>query len=110
MKYLIIIILFAVIACHKRKSDCGTSPTYQGLSQSATEWFPYQANKSLYFENTTLQADTLELKSFFSGDDSVWNGDGCPMTRAAFLRGNIKDKKSGDTIKTEIGLGERVIF
>ncbi len=32
------------------------------------------------------------------------------MTKAGFLRGNIIDKKSSDTIKAEIGLGERVVF
>jgi hypothetical protein len=52
----------------------------------------------------------LELKNYFSGEGEVWNGDECPITKGEFLRGNIIDKKSGDTIKVQIGHTEQVIL
>ena len=42
------------------------------------------------------------------GDDEVWNGDECGSSKGQFLRGNIVDIKSNDTIKTEIGYSERI--
>jgi hypothetical protein len=98
--------------CRKEEkgADCPNTPSYQALTASAKEWFPYTGNRTLIYENATLQRDTLVLSNFFLGDDEVWNGDGCPTTRGEFLRGNISDKKSGDTIKVRIGNGEQVIF
>ena len=42
------------------------------------------------------------------GDDEVWNGDECESSKGQFLRGNIVDIKSNDTIKTEIGYSKRI--
>lgn len=97
--------------CRKEEgNDCPATPVYQSLMASAKEWFPYTANRNIIFENASLAKDTLELKNYFLGDDEVWNGDKCPATKGEFLRGNIIDKKSGDTIKVQIGYGEQVII
>ena len=90
--------------------DCPNTPSYQALTVSAKEWFPYTSNRNLIYENASLVRDTLILSNFFLGDEDVWNGDECPKTRGEFLRGNIIDKKSGDTIKVQIGNGEQVII
>jgi hypothetical protein len=102
---------FAFINCKKKsKADCPNIPSFQTLTSSAKEWFPYTSNRILIFENSILQRDTLELKNFFTGEGEVWNGDECPITKGEFLRGNIIDKKSADTIKVQIGNTEQVIL
>lgn len=111
--YLIVVFVFcsAVYGCKKKEvNDCPASNAYKTLTPSAREWFPYTSNRNLIFESATLARDTVELRNYFSGDEEVWNGDKCPVTKAEFLRGNIIDKKSGDTIQAELGNGDQVIF
>jgi hypothetical protein len=104
------ILCIASVYCKKRKSDCPGTPPYQALTSSAKEWFPYTSNRNLIFENAALVRDTLQLTNYFAGDDDIWNGDECPTTKGEFLRGNIFDRKSSETIKVEIGNTEQVIF
>jgi hypothetical protein len=97
--------------CKREKGvDCPNVATYQSLFPLSKEWFPYTSNRILIFENSALVKDTLELKNYFLGDDNVFNGDECPQTRAEFLRGNIIDKKSGDTIKVSVSQGEQILI
>jgi hypothetical protein len=105
-----VLLLVLSLGCRKRNSDCSNTPQYQQLTTSAKEWFPYNSNRILIFENASLQKDTLELKNYFSGDDEVWGGDECPVTKGQFLRGDIVDKTSGDTIKAQVGYGEQVLL
>ena len=97
--------------CGKEEgNDCPNPPSYQPLTASVKEWFPYNSNRNLIFETSTSVRDTVALSAFFSGDGEVWNGDECPATKGEFLKGNIVDKRSGDTIKVLIGYSEQVII
>ncbi len=89
-------------SCHVKK--------YTSLTASVKEWFPYEGNRPLYFVNDLSQEDTLQLTHFFSGDDDVWNGDECRMSRGEFRRGEIIDTKTNDTIKVELMFSERMYF
>lgn len=108
----LLIVFIAVLAGCKKKegSDCPDTTAYKALTTSAKEWFPYISNRILIFENSTLMRDTVELRNYFLAEDEVWNGDKCPVTKAEFLRGNIIDKKSGDTIQAELSNGDQIIF
>jgi hypothetical protein len=90
-----------LISCNKYRNACNIKP-YKALTQSVKQWFPYSGNRELIFKDSILRPDTLFLKDFFLGDDEVWNGDECPFSKGQFLRGNIIDLKSDDTIQTEI--------
>lgn len=107
-KHLIIVIIAGVLSgCDKYRRDCNIKPYYE-LSPSAKQWFPYSGSKDLVFLDTNLREDTLQLKNFFLGDDEVWNGDECASSKGQFLRGNIVDIKSNDTIKTEVGYADEI--
>lgn len=107
-KHLIIFIIAGVLSgCNKYQRECHIQPYYE-LSSSVKQWFPYSGNKDLIFLDADLREDTLQLKNFFLGDDEVWNGDECAISKGQFLRGNIVDVKSNDTIRTEIGYAERI--
>ena len=110
MKYLSLIpLLFIVAACHKRNNECPTNTSqYQQVSVSAKDWFPYTGNGNLIFENAAQKTDTLQLKNYFFGDGDIWLGDECPLAKGQFLRGDIIDAKTSDTISTEIGYGDQV--
>lgn len=94
--------------CNKRSSDCPSTAPYQQLTAGAKEWFPYTGNGILTFENASGGNTTIELKNYFKGDDDVWVGDECPITKGEYLRGNFIDKIANDTIALEIGFGDRV--
>lgn len=110
IKKIAFIICFAtlVISCNRSKSDCTVTAQYQQLSAAAKEWFPYTGNTTLTFENSSSNTESLEFKNYFSGDDEIWNGDECPVTKGQFLRGEIIDTKSSDTISIQIGYNDQV--
>ena len=109
-KHLIIFIIAGVLSgCNKYQRECHIQPYYE-LSPSVKQWFPYSGNKDLVFLDVNSKEDTLQLKNFFLGDDEVWNGDECPPSKGQFLRGNILDIKSNDTIKTVVGFTERIFI
>jgi hypothetical protein len=104
MKYLPVLLILCLFACKKRKEEaCLNVPQYQVLTAAVTEWLPYTSNRSITFENRTLGIDTLQFINFFSGDEDIWQGDNCPMTKGQFTRGVIVDKKTNDTMKVQIG-------
>ena len=104
MKYVLFLILISFAGCVKSKNEaCPNTPQYQALTASAKEWLPYTNSKSLVFENSSFSRDTLELINLFIGDDTVWVGDKCPYTKGQFIRADIFDKKSKDTINTQVG-------
>lgn len=98
--------LYSCFKTNRYRNDCKEQPYYT-LTSSVKQWFPYSGNQTLTFVNTAMQRDTLQLKDFFSGEDYVWNGDECPQTRGQFLRGNIIDLKTNDSIKVTIGYTEQ---
>ena len=104
-----VIITGALFACNKYRKDCNIQPYYE-LSQSVKQWFPYNGNKNIIFLDANSREDTLQLKNFFLGEDEVWNGDECKSSKGQFIRGNIVDIKSNDTIKTEVGYTERILI
>lgn len=105
-----ILIFFLGIACRKRTNDCPGTQQYQQLTSSSKEWLPYTSNRLLIFESSSSATDTLELKNRFSGTDDVWLGDACEMSKGEFLRADIIDRKSNDTINTQIGYGDQVLI
>lgn len=107
--FIIVVIAGVLSACNKYRRDCNIQPYYE-LSASVKQWFPYSGNKDLVFLDANLREDTLQLKNFFLGEDEVFNGDECPTSKGQFLRGNIIDVKSNDTIKTEVGYTERILI
>ena len=109
LKYALILLFICFAACVKSKNEaCPNTPQYQSLTTSAKEWLPYTNSKSLVFENTSLANDTLELLNLFIGDDTVWTGDKCPFTKGEFIKVNIFDRKSNDTINTQVGLEDEL--
>jgi hypothetical protein len=78
------------------------------LSSGAKEWFPYTGNRTLTFENPASATENLELTNYFSGDDDIWNGDECPITKGQFLRANIIEPKSSDTFSIEVGRNDQI--
>lgn len=97
-------------ACKKGRNDCPTTQQYQQLNASAKQWFPYNDNRSLIYESAGSLLDTLDVRNRFLGDGDIWLGDACDMSKGEFLRGNIVDRKSSDTIKVEIGYGDQVLI
>ncbi len=109
LKYPIILILLVCTACVKSKNEaCPNTPQYQVLTQSAKEWLPYTSTKSIVYEDASQKKDTIELSKLFIGDDTLWVGDKCPTTKAQFVRIDFYDKKSNDTIKTQVGLQDEL--
>ena len=109
MKYIVILASFFLFACVKSKNEaCPNAPQYQVLTPGAKDWLPYSNNKSLVFENAAQVRDTIEIINFFIGDDSVWTGDKCPVTRGQFIRINFYDKKSNDIIRTQVGMQDEL--
>ena len=109
-KFLISVFIAGLLwSCNKYGRDCNIQPYYE-LSPSVKQWFPYTGNKDLVFLDENSKQDTLQLINFFLGEDEVWNGDECPTSKGQFLRGNIVDIKSNDTIKTEVGYTERILI
>jgi len=106
---LVVLLLVAGVACVKSRTDeCKNVPQYQVLTTSAKLWLPYSNNKSLSFENIAQQRDTLDVLKLFIGDDSVFVGDKCPITRGQFVRADFFDKKSKDTIRTQLGFQDEL--
>jgi hypothetical protein len=109
LKYAIVLLLLCSAACVKSKSDtCPNTPQYQVLTPAAKEWLPYSNNKSLIFENSSAELDTIELAHLFTGDDDIWVGDKCPITKGQFVRVDFFDRKTSDTIKTQVGFQDEV--
>lgn len=105
MKYILLLAPLVLMACVKSKNEtCPNAPQYQILTPGAKEWLPYSNNKSLVFENGAQVRDTIEILNYFVGDDSIWYGDKCPVSRGQFIRINFLDKKSNDTLRTQVGL------
>lgn len=109
MKYFFIMFFICFAACVKSKNEaCPNTPQYQALTTSAKEWLPYTNSKKLVFENASLAKDTLELLNLFIGDDTVWTGDKCPFTKGEFIKVKIYDRKTADTINTQVGLEDEL--
>lgn len=109
MKYIAIFAAFFLFACVKSKNEaCPNAPQYQVLTAGAKDWLPYSNNKNLVFENASRLRDTISLLNFFIGDDSIWTGDKCPMTRGQFIRNNFYDKKSNETIRTQVCMQDQL--
>ena len=96
--------LLCLAGCAKSKTDaCLNKPQYQALTQSAKEWLPYSNTKSVVFEDANLARDTLEIARIIMGDEEVWVGDKCPVTRGQFVKVDFFDDRTGDSIKTQLG-------
>lgn len=96
--------MLCLASCAKSKTDaCLNKPQYQVLTSSAKEWLPYSNAKSVVFEDASHTRDTIEIAHMFIGDEEVWVGDKCPVTRGQFVKVDFFDESTGDSIKTQLG-------
>jgi len=109
LKYAIVLLAIVYFGCSKSRTDtCPNTPQYQALTSGARSWLPYTNAKNIVFENAALAKDTIDIVGLFIGDDDVWVGDQCPVTKGQFIRVSFFDRKSKDSIRTQVGLQDEL--